>query len=61
MALAITGAKARDRIKLATKSLSNSALNPLLSLTEDYTIERSSLQQIIDMPVKSFVPFKVVV
>ena len=60
-ALAITGAKARDRIKLATKSLGNGALSPVLGLTEDYTIEGSSLQQIIDMPVRSFVPFKVAV
>ena len=42
-ALTITGAEARDRIKLAAKSLSNNAFNPVLSLTPDYTIDRRLL------------------
>jgi len=58
---AITTAKGRNRIKLVAKSLSNGAFNSVLSLAEDYISDRSLLQEIINMPVRSLVSFKMAV
>ena len=58
---AIAGAEAGNRIKLSVESLSDSALHPALGLAEDDVGDSSLQQQIINMPVKFFVLFKVVV
>jgi len=58
---AITTAKAGDRIKLVAKSLSADAFNSVFSLAEDYISDKSLLQEIINMPARSFVSFKMAV
>ena len=60
VAFTITGTKAGDSIKLTLKSLSNSALDSLLSLAEDYVGDGCLRQQVINVPVRLFVAFKVV-
>ena len=61
VALTITRAKAGDRIKLTVESLSYGALHPAIGLAEDYLVNRSLLQEIINMPVRLFIAFEVAV
>ena len=56
----ITSAEAGDNIKLTLESLSNSAFTSLPSLAEDYVGDGCLRQQVINMPVRLFVAFKVV-
>ena len=58
LTVTVTAAEAGDGVKLTAKRLSNGALNPVLSLIEDYIADRCLLQQVINMPVGSFVSFK---
>ena len=60
-AVAITGAKARDRIKLRRESLSNMALNSVTGSTKDDSGYGCLLQKVIDVPVKFLSHFEMVV
>lgn len=58
MTLTITGAKAGDAIKVGVKSLSNGAFRPVPGLTDDYIINPRLLKEIVNVPVKFLVDFK---
>ena len=61
VALTIASTKAGDRVKLTLECLSNGTLHPLCSFTEDYAVDGSFFQQIVNMPVRPLVSSKMVV
>ena len=59
VAAAIAATKTGDSMELMAEGFGNGTLTPLPGLTKDDTAERSSLQQVINMPVRSIASLEV--